>query len=76
MVTGANGHIGNNLVRELLSKDYSVVATVRDSNKGEPLNDFTGAERLTIEVADVLEKDSWQKIMQGADALIHAATMF
>ena len=76
VVTGANGHIGNNLVRELLSKDYSVVATVRDSHKGEPLNDFTGAEKLTVEVADVLEKDSWQKIMQGADALIHTATIY
>ncbi len=76
VVTGANGHIGNNLVRELLNNGYSVVATVRDSAKGEPLKAYNGAERLTIEVADVLSTDSWQRIMQDADGLIHTATIY
>ena len=76
VVTGANGHVGNNLVRELLDNGYLVVATVRDSAKGEPLKEYAGAERLTIEIADVLSTDSWQQIMQGADGLIHTATVY
>ena len=76
VVTGANGHIGNNLVRKLLNNGYSVVATVRDSAKGEPLKEYKGSENLIIEVADVLSSDSWQRIMQGADGLIHTATIY
>ena len=76
VVTGANGHIGNNLVRELLNKGYSVVATVRDSAKGEPLKEYKNSENLIIEVADVLSSESWQQIMQGADGLIHTATVY
>ena len=29
VVTGANGHIGNNLCRELIEKGYTVRGTVR-----------------------------------------------
>ena len=36
LVTGANGHLGNNLVRLLLSKNQKVRATVRDNSNQEP----------------------------------------
>lgn len=36
LVTGANGHLGNNLVRELLKRGETVRAGVRDLNDKEP----------------------------------------
>ena len=32
LVTGANGHVGNNLVKALLERGYRVRASVRDSS--------------------------------------------
>ncbi|RIH62706.1 NAD-dependent epimerase/dehydratase family protein [Mariniphaga sediminis] len=32
LVTGANGHLGNNLLRELLKQGYHVRGTIRNLN--------------------------------------------
>ena len=45
MVTGANGHIGSNLLRELLSRDHEVVPFVRESS------DKSGIEALGLQYA-------------------------
>ena len=38
LVTGANGHLGNNLVRLLLSENIKVRASVRNLKNQEPFN--------------------------------------
>ena len=38
LVTGANGHLGNNLVRLLIEKGIPVRASVRNINNKEPFS--------------------------------------
>jgi len=68
-VTGANGHIGNNLCRELLNQGYKVKVLIRkdsDALKGLDLELIKG---------DVTDKESLQKLIEGADIVFHLAAI-
>lgn len=69
VVTGANGHIGNNLCRQLLEKGYTVRGTVRSLDKAPDLD-------MEFVEADVLEKQGWDKTLNGAVGLFHLATIY
>lgn len=72
LVTGANGHVGSNLVRELLARGREVVAFVR---KG---SDTSGLEGLPVERrhGDVLDRDSVMAAARGCDAIAHLAAVY
>lgn len=72
LVTGANGHLGNNLVRGLVNQGKQVRASVRNVNNRTPF------EGLSCEVgfADMLDRDSLSKALQGIDILYHPAAVF
>jgi len=55
VVTGVNGHIGNNLARDLLANGYSVRGTVRDMSKAPEVVDDEPME------AELIEDDSSTK---------------
>ncbi|WP_452232032.1 NAD-dependent epimerase/dehydratase family protein [Lacinutrix sp. MEBiC02595] len=61
LVTGANGHLGNNLVRLLLSKNQKVRATVRNSKNLEPFNGLD----CEVVPADITDCDSLRKAFKG-----------
>lgn len=69
LVTGATGHIGNVLVRDLLAKGEEVRALVL------PGEDLAPLEGLKIEVVigDILNKDSLHKAFEGVDIAYHLA---
>ena len=69
VVTGANGHIGNNLCRQLVEKGYTVKGTVRNLDKAP------GIEMEFVE-ADVLNAEDWPKVLDGATGLFHLATIY
>ena len=69
VVTGANGHIGNNLCRQLLERGYNVRGTVRSMDKAPNLD-------MEFVEADVLEKEGWDKVLEGASGLFHLATIY
>ena len=69
VVTGANGHIGNNLCRQLLENGYKVRGTVRSLDKAPNLD-------MEFVEADVLEEDGWGKVLEGAVGLFHLATIY
>ena len=69
VVTGANGHIGNNLCRQLIEKGYDVRGTVRSMDKA-PILDMEFVE------ADVLAEEGWDKALEGASGLFHLATIY
>ena len=69
VVTGANGHIGNNLCRQLVEKGYIVKGTVRNLDKAPDID-------MEFVEADVLNADDWPKVLEGATGLFHLATVY
>jgi dihydroflavonol-4-reductase len=71
VVTGAPGHIGNNLVRLLLSRGESVRAMVL------PGEDLTPLKGLAVEIVegDVRNPSALNRAFQGADLVFHLASV-
>ncbi len=69
VVTGASGHVGANLVRELLLKGRKVRVLVR--------KDRRALEGLPVEAVegDVLDKESLVRAFAGADVVYHLAAL-
>lgn len=68
LVTGANGHLGNNLVRHLLAQGERVRASVRNVGNREP---FAGLD-CEIVAADITDKPSLLRAMQSSgDGPVH-----
>ncbi len=72
LVTGANGHLGNNLVRALLKKGVNVRAGIRSLENSKTL------EGLDCEIVhcDLLDSDSLKKALEGVDTLYQVAAVF
>ena len=69
LVTGAAGHIGNVLVRELLSKGRQVRALILP---GEDISSLDGLEIELVE-GNVLDAVSLDQAMKGIDTVFHLA---
>jgi dihydroflavonol-4-reductase len=69
LVTGATGHIGNVLVRHLLSRGERVRAMLMPGEDTSPLNDL---EVEQVE-ADVLDYQSLLGALRGVDVVYHLA---
>jgi dihydroflavonol-4-reductase len=72
LVTGANGHVGANIVRSLLQRGYEVVPLVR------PTSDLRGlsALNLTYAYGDVTDERSLVAAAAGCDVIIHTAAVY
>jgi len=72
LVTGASGHIGANLVRELLDRGYQVDALVRITSN------LAGLDGLDVRLhhGDILDPLSLDKAMEGVEVLFHAAAVY
>ncbi|WP_095131766.1 NAD-dependent epimerase/dehydratase family protein [Pseudomonas sp. Irchel s3h14] len=72
LVTGANGHLGNTLVRALLDQGYRVRAGVRD------VNDSAAFEGLDCErvYAELLDEAAMLEALNGVDVLFQVAAVF
>lgn len=69
VVTGANGHIGNNLSRQLVEHGYTVRGTVRSMDKAPNIE-------MEFVEADVLNQEDWPKVFEGVTGLFHLATIY
>ncbi|MGZ3421490.1 MAG: NAD-dependent epimerase/dehydratase family protein [Polyangiales bacterium] len=72
LVTGANGHIGSNLVRELVEHGYRVVALVRE---GADLRGLEGVD-VRIERGDVVDEATVRRAMEGCAFVFHLAAPY
>ncbi|MFU1855613.1 NAD-dependent epimerase/dehydratase family protein [Sphingobacterium sp. NGMCC 1.201703] len=72
LVSGANGHLGNNLVRLLIKKGFRVRASVRSIKNKECFKD------LDCEVvhADITDKTSFLKALQGVETFYAVGAAF
>jgi dihydroflavonol-4-reductase len=66
-VTGASGHIGANLVRELLNRGFQVVTLVRKSTAALEGLDVTRVN------GDILDTRSLQRAFKGVEQVYHLA---
>ncbi|MCX6382909.1 MAG: NAD(P)H-binding protein, partial [Actinobacteria bacterium] len=69
VVTGANGYLGNVLVKELLKRKRKVRVLVRNTSN------LYSLKNLDIEkyIGDISDMDSLCKAFEGADAVYHLA---
>jgi dihydroflavonol-4-reductase len=72
LVTGANGHLGNNVVRYLLAQGEEVVAGVRNLNNTKP---FAGLD-CELKRTDLLDPHSLDLALEGVDVLYQVAAVF
>lgn len=72
LVTGGSGHLGNNLVRLLLSENKKVRTTVRNINNTEP---FKGLDCEVVQ-ADITDRESLRKAFEGITHLYAVAANF
>ncbi len=72
LVTGANGHVGNNLVRALMEEDVIIRAGIRSLDNKHLL------ETLDCEVVhvDFLDPSTLEKSLEGIDVLYQVAAVF
>lgn len=72
LVTGANGHLGYNLVKELIGTGQNVIASIRNP-KHVSLFDALDCE---VVQADMLDKQALLDTFQGVDQVFHCAAAF
>lgn len=72
LVTGANGHLGNNLVRLLISKGIPVRASVRNISNKEALK---GLDCEVVQ-ADITNKASMKAALQGVEIFYAVGAAF
>src|SRR5262245_64149357 len=63
LVTGSSGHLGEALIRTLQDTPHDVVGVDRV------------ASPYTIRVGSIIDREFVRRCVQGADAVIHAATL-
>ncbi|MCU0477104.1 MAG: complex I NDUFA9 subunit family protein [Anaerolineae bacterium] len=70
LVTGANGYLGNLIVKELVKRGKPVRAMVRDEEKTRVRLGALG-DKIELVKADVVDRASLKAAMQGVSAVIH-----
>lgn len=72
LVTGANGHLGNNLVRVLIDKGIPVRASVRNIKNKEP---FVGLDCEVVQ-SDITDKSALVRALQGVETFYAVGAAF
>ena len=76
LVTGANGHVGNNLCRALAERGHRVRASVRsleDPAKSAPLRGLPHVELIELDMRDAVGFDA---AVAGVEVLFHVAATY
>jgi len=74
-VTGANGHVGNNLVKALLERGYRVRASVRDANDPAKTR-LLPVDDIELVSLDVRDERQFLEASKGVDILFHVAATY
>lgn len=71
-VTGASGHIGSNIVHELVQRGHRVSVSARSLGRLRALDGLD----IDRHEGDVLDRASLRRAMDGAEVLFHAAAVY
>ena len=72
LVSGVNGHLGNNLVRLLIKKGIPVRASVRNTKNNECFKNLD----CEVVLADITNKASFKRALQGVDTFYAVGAAF
>lgn len=72
LVTGANGHLGNNLVRLLIAKGFQVRASVRNVKNTKPFEDIN----CEVVQADITDKESMVRALHNVETFYAVGAVF
>ncbi|CUM57092.1 unnamed protein product [Debaryomyces tyrocola] len=79
-VSGATGFIALTLVKQLLEKGYSVIGSVRSTEKGEHLKRLLSTDKFRYEIIELIEKEgAFDKALQNhpdVTVFLHTASPF
>ncbi len=76
LVTGANGHLGANLVAELIGRGHTVRGSVRGLRDPARADHLRALGPVELVEADLDQPDSLTAAMSGQDAVLHAAAVY
>ncbi|MBU1341655.1 MAG: SDR family NAD(P)-dependent oxidoreductase [Proteobacteria bacterium] len=76
LVTGANGHLGYNLIKELLKKGYTVRGSIRSLKDTQKVNRLKSLGDVDLVEADLARSDQLKAAMKGIDLLFHTAAIY
>ncbi|ORY62115.1 uncharacterized protein BCR38DRAFT_410560 [Pseudomassariella vexata] len=77
LVTGSNGYVASNIVREALDAGYKVRGTCRSQDKvTRTKQTFNHPDYAGVVVENLADENAFDEAVKGADAIIHCATIF
>jgi dihydroflavonol-4-reductase len=76
LVTGANGHLGYNLIRELLTAGHEVRGSVRDLHDPARTAHLIALGSVELVEADLGQPEQLRAAMDGIDAVCHTAAVY
>jgi dihydroflavonol-4-reductase len=76
LVTGANGHLGFNLVRELLARGHSVRASVRSLKDAAKAGRLRALGQVEVVEVDVYQPTQFRAALEGIDTFFHLAAAY
>ena len=76
LVTGANGHLGYNLCRELLRRGHQVRASVRSLADRSRTERLSALGHIELVEADVLDRRQLRAALTQIDTLFHLAAVY
>ncbi len=76
LVTGANGHLGFNLVKELLNTEHTVRGSIRSLKDTQNVQRLESLGDVEIVEASLDRPDQLMAAMEGIDLLFHAAAVY
>lgn len=75
LVTGSNGFIGSNVVKEALDAGYKVRGTLRSQDKADYTKQVFNNPNYSTAIVTGVEQDGvWDEAVKDCDAVIHMAT--
>jgi len=76
LVTGANGHLGFNLVKKLLETGHTVRGSIRSLKDTQNVKRFKPLGDVEIVEANLDRQDQLTAAMEGIDILFHVAAVY
>ena len=76
LVTGANGHLGFNLVEKLLQTDHKVRGSIRSLEDTPKLERLKALGDVEVVAAILENPDQLRAAMEGVDILFHTAALY